>query len=111
MHLFVRDRWLTTAELHLDDEDWYRFDLTVGYRENRILEKYFPNALRHSGSKLAPERGAYLAAKQVPDQGYESRVSKDVVTRVGERHLLIGWLGTLVLLLAVHHAAGRRSSP
>ena len=111
VHLFVRDRWLTTAEWHLDDEDWYRYDLTVGYRENRILEKYFPTTLRHSGSTLAPERSAYLAAKQFPEQRYESRVSKDVVTRVGERSLLIGWLGTLVLLLAVHHAAGRRSSP
>jgi len=111
VHLFVRDRYLTTAEWHRDDEDWYRRDLTVGYRENRILEKYFPNTLRHSGSTLAPERRAYLAAKQFPKQRYESRVSKDVVARVGERSLLIGWLGTLVLLLAVHHAAGRRSRP
>jgi hypothetical protein len=38
-------------------------------------------------------------------------VSKDVVTEVGERSLLIGWLGTLALLLAVHRAAGRRSRP
>ena len=111
VHLFVRDRWVSNAELHPEPERAYRYGLTVGYRENRILEKYFPNALRHSGSKLAPERRAYLAAKQFPKERYESRVSKDVVTRVGEQSLLIGWLGTLVLLLAVHHAAGRQSSP
>ena len=60
IHLFRRDRYLTTAEWHPEDEYWYRLDLTVGYRENEILERFFPNTLRHSGHQLAPERRAYL---------------------------------------------------
>lgn len=111
VHLFVRDRYLTTAEWHPEDEDWYRYDLTVGYRENRILEKYFPNTLQHSGSTLTPDRRADLAEKQFPDQRYESRVSKSLVTEFSERHLLIGWLGILALLLGIHHTARRRSGP
>ncbi len=108
VHLFRRDRYLTTAEWHLDDERWYRSDLTVGYRENRILEKYFPNTLRHSGSTLSRERQAYLAEKQLAAKPYESRVSEDLVTGFGERHVVVGCVGVLLLLLAVHQAAGLR---
>ncbi len=108
VHLFRRDRYLTTAEWHLDDEHWYRSDLTVGYREDRILEQYFPNTLRHSGNALPRERQAYLAEMQFADEPYESRVAQDLVTRIGERHIVAGWVGVLLLLLAVHHAAGLR---
>ncbi len=108
VHLFRRDRYLTTAEWHLDDEDWYRQDLTVGYRENRILEQYFPNTLRHSGRSFSAERVRELAEKQFPEQEYESRVSEDLVTRIGERHIVAGWLAVLVLLLATRRLAGRR---
>ncbi len=108
VHLFRRDRYLTTAEWHLDDEDWYRQDLTVGYREDRILQQYFPNTLRHSGRALPPERVRRLAEQQFPDQAYESRVSEGLVTRIGERHVVVGAVGALVLLLAIRHVAGRR---
>jgi hypothetical protein len=80
----------------------------VGYRENRILEEYFPNTLRHSGRALSAERVRLLTEKQFPEQPYESRVSEDLVTRIGERHVVVGWLGVLVLRLATRHLAGRR---
>jgi len=108
VHLFRRDRYLTTAEWHLDDETWYRQDLTVGYRENLILEQYFSNTLRHSGRALPAERVRELAEKHFPEQPYESRVSEDLLTRIGERHIVAGWLAALVLLLATSHLAGRR---
>jgi len=109
VHLFRRDRYLTTAEWHLDNEDWYRGDVTVGYRENRILEDFFPNTLRHSGRALSAERVRLLAEKQFAERPYESRVSEGLVTRIGERHVVVGWLGALALLLATRHLAGRRS--
>ena len=108
VHLFRRDRYLTTAEWHLDDEDWYRRDVTVGYRENRILEEYFPDTLRHSGRAFSAKRVRLLAEKQFPEQPYESRVSKDLVTRIGERHVVVGWIGAHALLLATRPLAGRR---
>lgn len=108
VHLFRRDRYLTTAERHLDDEDWYRRDLTVGYRENRILERFFPNTLRHSGSRFTPERRAYLAERHFPKKSYESRVSSHLVTRIGERHVMVGAAAILLALLGIHGAARRR---
>jgi hypothetical protein len=108
VHLFRRDRYLTTAEWHVDDEPWYRSDVTVGCREDLILEKYFPNTLRHSGSALTPERRAQIAERQFPNQAYESGVSESLVTELGERHIVMGWLGSLALLFTVYRVADRR---
>ena len=108
IHLFRRDRYLTTAEWHPEDERWYRLDLTVGYRENRILERFFPNTLRQSGRNLTPKRRAYLAQQQYPEESYESEVSWNLLTRVGERHVVAGSAAMLLALLGIHGAAGRR---
>jgi len=80
----------------------------VGYRENRILEEFFPDTLRHSGRAFSAERVRLLAEKQFPEQPYESRVSEDLVTRIGERHVVVGWIGAHALLLATRPLAGRR---
>lgn len=111
VHLFRRDRYLATAEGHLDDEDWQRRDLTVAYRENRILERFFTNTLRHSGSYFTPERRAYLAERHFPKKSLESRVSSHLVTRIGERHVVAGAAAILVALLGIHAAASRRMRP
>jgi hypothetical protein len=108
IHLFRRDRYLITAERHREDEKWYRKDLTVGYRENRILERYFPETLRQSGRNLAPERRAYLAEQQYAKKSYESKVSQHLLTRIGERHVVVVAAATLLALLGIHGAAGRR---
>ena len=111
VHLFARDRWISNAEKYPEGDRRFHHGLTVGLRENRILEKYFPNTLQQSGSKFSPERRAYLAARQIPDLQIESRVSKDVVTGIDERHLFFGWLASLLLLLVVRYHAGRGSRP
>jgi VanZ family protein len=110
VHLFRRDRYLEASTSYTGPEQHAREALTVGFREQLILEKYFPNTLRHSGSALTPERRAELADRQFADQPYESRVSKDLVTELGERDIVLGWLGMLALLVAIHRTAGRRSS-
>ena len=109
MHLFRRDRYLETSTWYPDDEQHARSDLTIGFREQLILEKYFPNTLRHSGSALAPERRAELAERQFVDEPHESWVSKDLVTELGEMEIVLGWLGTLALLVVIHRSAGRWS--
>jgi hypothetical protein len=108
VHLFRRDRYLLTAEWHPEDEHWYRSDLTVGYRENRILERFFPGTLRHSGRALTAERRAYLTQKQYPEDSYESKVSRQLVTRIGERHIVAGSAAVFLVLLGLHTAAGRQ---
>jgi hypothetical protein len=108
VHLFRRDRWLYVADYIGEDDDQYRRHVTVGYRENRILELFFPNTLRHSGNSLTPERIAHLAQHQDPEEPYESMVSKDLLTRIGERHVVAGSAAILLVLLGIHSAAGRR---
>ena len=110
VHLFRRDRYLETSTWYPDDEQHARSDLTIGFREQLILEKYFPNTLRNSGGALTPEQRAELAERQFADEPHESWVSKDLVTELGERDIVLGWLGTLALLVAIHRSAGRRSS-
>jgi hypothetical protein len=101
VHQFRRDRYLETAEWHPDDEDWYRRDLTVGYRENLILERYFPETLRASGAALPAERRQFIEDMQYPDLPYESRVSEGLVTSWRESHVSLGMGTLLVALLAL----------
>jgi hypothetical protein len=108
IHLFRRDRYLGKAERHSEKERRYRSDLTVSYRENQFLERFFPNTLRHSGRNLTPERRAYLARQQYPKMPYDSKVSWSMVTRVGERHVLAVSAAMLTAVLGIHAAAGRR---
>jgi hypothetical protein len=108
VHLFRRDRWLYVADYIGEDDDQYRWHVTVGYRENRILELFFPNTLRHSRHELSPERRAHLARHRDPEEPYESMVSKALWTRVGERQVVAGSGALLLALLGIHTAAGRR---
>lgn len=108
VRLFRRDRYLFVADYIGEDDDRYRWHVTVGYRENRILETFFPNTLHHSGSQLSPERSAQLAQQQDPEESYESMVSVDLWTRMGERHVVAGSGTMLLALLGIHGAAGRR---
>lgn len=110
VHLFRRDRYLEISTGYPDDEQHARSYLTIGFREQLILEKYFPNTLRHSGSALTPEQRAELAERQFADETHVSSVSKNLVTELSERDIVLGWLATLALLVAIHRSAGRRSS-
>lgn len=101
VHQFRRDRYLETAEWHPEDEGWYRRDLTVGYRENLILERYFPETLRASGVALPEERRQFIEDMQYPDLLYESRVSEGLVTRWRESHVSLGMAILLLALLAL----------
>jgi len=108
VHLFRRDVYRRTAEQHPDNEDWYRYDLTVSWRENRILEEYFGESLAASGRAWSPEERAYVREHNRPEDDYESRVSEGLVTAVGPGGVAVGWLAGLVLLGGVYAAAGRR---
>ena len=106
VHLFRRDRhleWADGAEGYLYEP---RFHLAVAFRENRILEKYFPTTLRHSDYVLGPRMIALLAQnalsdREIPSREVESRVGYRLVTRVREVHLLLmlGLAGLALLWL------------
>ena len=112
VHLFVRDRSLELAEERRADGNLRRArrDWTVAWRENRILEDYFGHTLRHSGRALPEAQRRLLAEQQLAAYPFESRVSENLITAVGEGQLVAGWFVALAALFAIHRAAGRRAA-
>ncbi len=56
VHLFRRDRYLATADRHLDDPPWRRRDLTVAVRENAFLEAFAPRVERGAARRARRAR-------------------------------------------------------
>ena len=59
-------------------------DLTVAFRENQILEKYFPQTLDQSSYKWTAEMFARAQKNCIADTDYESPVSGNLITRFSE---------------------------
>lgn len=99
VHLFRRDRhleWAGGAEGFLYEPPIH---YAVAFRENRILEKYFPTTLRNSSHVLEPRLLALLERSALPDHRLPAREVESTVSR-----RLITWLSETqivsVLLLA-----------
>ena len=89
VHLFRRDRYRATAELHTDDPAWRRRDLVVALREQEILEAAFPLTLAASGLDLSPtERAELVAEAGEPGTPYTSPVSGHLITGASECTIL-----------------------
>jgi hypothetical protein len=97
VHLFRRDRYVETAERHLDDPAWRARDLTVAVRENEFLEQHAPETLRAGGVAWSAAERAERERLALAGP-YRSRVAEGVVTRVRERHVAIVWAAGLVAL-------------
>jgi VanZ family protein len=101
VHLFRRDRYLNKALENTDNPETYRYQITVAYRENQIMEKYFPNTLTHSIYLLSVEHLTLLQQNFLPDHAYDSGVSKDLVTSVHEGQIAGGMVLAILGLLLV----------
>ncbi len=102
VHLFRRDRFVEEAEeVKLNDRKEYRNRMTVAFRENQIMEKYFKNTLHHSTYVLPPEQVAHLKEYHWPDQHYESAVSLGLFTRIRQGQMLAVLVLALIGLLMV----------
>lgn len=117
VHLFRRDRYLERAEEARDDEPTYREHMTIAFRENRLLEKYFPGVLAQSGYAWPAETRARAAQQALANADYESWVSRTLVTAVGEREVVwffaiaIAGLSLAAWALKPGRRRGRRSVP
>ncbi len=105
VHLFRRDRHLLWARDPERDARQHRVHLTVAFRENRIMEKYFPTVLGNSSYVLSGQRIALLEDnllpdKELPAREVESTVSRDLVTAISERQVA-GALVLAILALAL----------
>ena len=107
VHLFRRDRYLRSSEKHRDDVDEHARRITIAYRENKIMERYFPYTLRYSSYVLAPDLVATMEDYQRADQAYESAVSKHLITQLNERQMIIIVLFGLLIVVLIARVSVR----
>lgn len=105
VHLFRRDKHLAWADEPQKSDYERRVHLSVAFKENRLMEKYFHNTLAWSSYPLAPETAAVLEANRLPDEDLpakevESRVSRHLVTVVREPQIL-ALLGLFIVGLSL----------
>jgi len=90
VHLHRRDHYYGTAWQYPDkDPVRFRHHMTVAYRENQILEKYFSNTLRVAESQWGEDQRAYSANFGDLEKPYTSEVSDHLVTAATEFELWI----------------------
>ena len=98
-HLFFRQRFLGRSRKQTDPAVKARA-ATSAFRENLILERYFPNSLSLSRVALKPDVRQELASRAQPGVDFESRGSEWLLTGFSEaqaRWLLLVALAGLIL--------------
>ena len=111
VHAYRRDHYYAVLWKYKGDDDLYRRHATVAYRENKILEKYFPQTLRASGQAWPAEQAAALVPFLRVDRRYKSEVSRHLITHVRERDLWRLIMVFLALDLAFLIWRGRSRDP
>ena len=72
--------------------------VTIAHYENRIMENHFPETLLQSGFLLPDKTVSQMEEYASLGNGYNSAVSKALITRVNERQVL--WT-TLILAVSL----------
>ena len=111
VHLYSRDINIDRAANDKNDTRKYAERLTVAFRENQIMEKYFSNTLHYSGAVWSADQLALVKRHLLPDWARESWVSRELVTRISE--IQLGLFFTLLLagLAILHWYLGKYSIP
>lgn len=104
VHLFRRDHYNGVRWKYRSDDAMYRLHSNVAYRENLILERFYPRTLAAAQAVWPEELKADLAAWKRTDRVYRSAVSKHLITNYSERQV---WM-ILLLLLALCGATAWR---
>lgn len=99
VHLNRRDYYLTSAaEYQERDVAEFRRRFTIAHYENRIMEKYFRETLLQSVFLLPDKTVDQMKEYASLAGGYDSAVSKTLITRINERQVL--WT-TLILAISL----------
>lgn len=111
VHLFRRDRYRDLS-LGAEDSAARRRAATVAWRENRILEVYFPRTLAASSYPWPPAERDRIRSLNDPGFRYESAVGEHLVTRFdADQVLLASLLASAALLAAERWLRGRSRTP
>lgn len=102
VHLFRRDRYFTSAANYKNDPEEYARRLSIAYRENLIVAKYFSNTLQHS-SYVWPEKRLALARRHLlNDAAYDSEVSQTLITSISEVQVAGFFMALILGLILIH---------
>lgn len=108
VHLFRRDRYLMIGRALGEEQAEARDNhLAIALGETRVLEEYFPASYGLSSYRLGRDDEALLA-RAPGGGGYESEVSRGLVTRVGEGGLVSGLAGMALVAWGVAGKMERR---
>jgi hypothetical protein len=99
VHLFSRDRNFSRAMEIEDHSEDYSLMLTKAFRQNQIVERYFPRTL-HASDYVWPAKNLALAKKHLKhDEPFESWVSRHLITSISERQVLGFFLSAILGLM------------
>jgi hypothetical protein len=108
VHLFARNRNFNQAMAEPEDPR-YRERMTTAFREDQILETYFPTILEQSGRRYRKHRRLILAQVELLEEPFVSQVSLHLITTFSELQMRIGVLILVGLLLGLDIWLGRLS--
>jgi VanZ family protein len=89
VHLFRRDRYFNMAKSYKENQEVYSTYLTIAFRENQIMEKFFRNTLHNSAYVWSAEKLALAKKYLMHDKEFESWVSKSLITRISKGQLVL----------------------
>lgn len=99
VHLFRRDRYFYMALESEDTPKEYARCLTIALFENRIMEKFFYNTLKHSNYVWSEKKLVRARQNFLRDDFFDSRVSGDLITRVKEWQAAVLFLSLILGLM------------
>jgi len=102
VHLFRRDRYFDVAEEHRGDPTKYAECLTIAFRENQIMEKYFSNTLHHSTYVWSGQELNHARNHLSDDETHDSWVSRNLVTRISETQMAAFFVFLLTALAVLY---------
>ena len=105
VHLFRRNRYLDRA---ISEEEKQPTMYMVALRENQILEKYFPMAIKNSGHSWTDEFRAMVDSHALKNQEYVSYVSWDLITRFSEKQVVFAFAIAIAVFLMLGTYLGRQ---
>jgi hypothetical protein len=96
VHLFSRDANFLIATEYEGNSEIFARHLTTAYRENQIMEKYFPHTQSHSDYVWSPHELNLSRKHLLRNKVFESWVSRHLITSMSEVQI-----GSFFLLLVL----------
>jgi hypothetical protein len=110
VHLYSRDKHFRTSKEYEDDPGKSSESLTKAFRENQVMEKYFPNTLYQSAYVWPEDKLALAADHLLPDIAFDSSVSRSLITSVSERVVAFFFAIKIIGLAVLHRHLGKNES-